>query len=403
MKSFWLQGVGNTLAGIAVTNGSDYAFSTTGNIPNISTLASWNTLRTAGTISRLNVKIKTNTRSVDSTFRLTSSVGLNSIATAPTATTGFFVDNTNSDVITANTDLRVEGAVSGTGAINITAIGGILDVAGSDYVSVIGSLISLSHSATTVFAPFSGATSTANATEGQHQLRASNSATIRNLSIRVYTNTRTADDTIRVRDNGIDTAIVAVIPAGVTGVVTDLVNTASVVNGDLLNFSATCPTNSGSLGMIAQVEIVGTKGVVGGNNTTNPGFASGVTGFLAVTGAGANTYTQPDTDLLIPMAITAEKFRVRVNTNSANYASTLTLQRNGVDTAIQLVVPAGTTGWIEDTTSTLSVAQDDKLNWKIVNGTGTGTVAFNGFYMDYAEPAVVTASGGETYLLMGVG
>lgn len=387
MKTFFLAGVSNTIAGITIANGSDLPTSTTAGLPSVTSLVSWNVLTTNATFSNLTVKIKTNTRTATTTFQLIGTSGLNSTVSVATTATGYFTDSVNTDTLTAGTILRVEGTVGGTGAIALTEVAGVYDVSGSDYVSFLGSLLSFSHSASTNFGGFSAATSTVNTTEANHQVRIANNATLRNLSLRVYTNTRTADDTIYVRKNGSNTAITAVIPSGFTGMVQDLSNTTTVVADDLVNLSIVAPTNTGSCGVVAQLEFVGSYGIVGGTNTATPGFGSGVTGYLAVTSAGTNAYTQSDADLAIPLKIVANKFRLRVSANSANYNSVVTLQKNGTDTAVQFTITPSTTGWLSETATNVTVEPGDTLNWKIVNGTGTGSLTFNGFFFDYEEPA----------------
>lgn len=402
MKTFFVAGVSNTIGGLTMSTGGDYPTSLTGGLPNISTLTSWNTVTTDTTFSNLTVKVKSNTRTADCSVNLVSTIGLNSLVTITASTSGYFTDSVNNDVITAGTIVRLEGTVAGTGTIALGGFSGVYNTTGSDYISYIGTLIAYSNSASTNYATFSGATNVPNSTESQHQLRIATAGTLRNLSLRVYSNSRSADDTIKVRLNGADTSISVVVPAAFTGVVQDLVNTQAVVAGDLVNWSIVAPTNTGSVGVITQIEFVSTKGLIGGTNTANPGFASGATGYLSITSAGANTFAQTDTDLYIPLAVTLDQFRIKINSNSSNYTSTVTLQKNGVDTAIQLVVPAGVTGWIEDTSSILDVSAGDNLNWKIVNGTGTGSVTFNSLIFDYIETAVASG-GGSTYMLMGVG
>ena len=61
-------------------------------------------------------------------------------------------------------------------------------------------------------------------------------ATLSDFSIRIFQNLSTTPSILTVRINGVDTPISIAIPAGFTGVLENLVDTAPVVNGDLITY-----------------------------------------------------------------------------------------------------------------------------------------------------------------------
>jgi hypothetical protein len=70
---------------------------------------------------------------------------------------------------------------------------------------------------------------------------------------------------------------------------------------------------------------------------------------------------------------TVRRARVYVSTNTAT-AGSVTLRKNTADTAVVVTLGALTTGWLEDITNSVAVADGDLLAWKIITGTGSTTM-----------------------------
>lgn len=83
--------------------------------------------------------------------------------------------------------------------------------------------------------------------------------------------------------------------------------------------------------------------------------------------------TESNWDFPIPKAGTLKNFYVRVKSNTANQACTLTIRKNGADTALTLTVPSSTSGTFSDTSNTVSVAAGDLITIKDVSTTTSGT------------------------------
>jgi hypothetical protein len=69
---------------------------------------------------------------------------------------------------------------------------------------------------------------------------------------------------------------------------------------------------------------------------------------------------------------TVRRARVFVTANTSTGTSTVTLRKGGVDTALVVSIGALSTGWFEDTSNSVSVADGDLLGWKIIAGATAG-------------------------------
>lgn len=74
--------------------------------------------------------------------------------------------------------------------------------------------------------------------------------TINNLYVNCTANTSTVDVTITVNKNSVNTAISVTVPAGTTGLFSDLVNTESFSAGDLIQFETSQSTTGVPSGSI---------------------------------------------------------------------------------------------------------------------------------------------------------
>ena len=70
------------------------------------------------------------------------------------------------------------------------------------------------------------------------------------------------------------------------------------------------------------------------------------------------------------------KLYVRIIANTTSTLSAIIVRKNGVDTALQAIIPAGTTGVFEDTTNEVNIVAGDKINYRHSIG-GTGSFQFS--------------------------
>ena len=203
------------------------------------------------------------------------------------------------------------------------------------------------------------------------------SGVISKLYVRVVANSTTAQSTVTVRKNTANTDLVVNIPAGQTGVFETTGETLTIVDGD-----KTCyRTVSGGTGTL-QFSILSCLFDAATNCVTKL-FAwpyaintPSATHYLIVTGTfSGTTAVEANVEHTIKVAGTAKNAYLYVAANTRTTDTTYTLRKNRADTAITFTFTGGETGVKEDTSNQISYSVDDKIDWKIVTGIGTGTVS----------------------------
>ena len=120
------------------------------------------------------------------------------------------------------------------------------------------------------------------------------------------------------------------------------------------------------------------------------GISFGTTRYVGLHGLHSEGSTdQQERQDCIPIACTAQNARVRITANTCNGATTCTLQKNGVDTAVVVTFAVGESGWKEDVTHTATFAPEDRAGWKIQTAGSSGGITFQvasvQFYSDSGE------------------
>lgn len=88
-------------------------------------------------------------------------------------------------------------------------------------------------------------------TQAQQELPMAHAGTISNLYVNVVSNASTADTTVTVNKNGVNTAIVATITASTTGIFSDTTHSVSFAAGDLIQFELSQATTGNVEGAIS--------------------------------------------------------------------------------------------------------------------------------------------------------
>ena len=115
--------------------------------------------------------------------------------------------------------------------------------------------------------------------------------------------------------------------------------------------------------------------VRGRNNTSTTNAGSTQYWWLANSSLSPST-TVAQRDVTWRTPGTISKLYVRITANSTSQSGVVVVRKNGVDSALTLSVPAGTTGVFENTTDTVTVADGDELVYKTISfGTGTFTLS----------------------------
>lgn len=205
--------------------------------------------------------------------------------------------------------------------------------------------------------------------------------TLRLFQFVVNDNATGGTSTVRLRKNAANGNQTFSIGAAATGLFRDLVNTDSVVVGDLTAIS-TVTTGAGSYGLYASSSIVfegqdpyvkyfsmGSHTATA--NTTSydvfPGQVSSAfhdTGNTKVTGHGV-----------------IKNLRVHVDSNTVSATSTLTSRKNSAAANLSVSIASNTTGKFTDLTNFDSVAPDDVYCLRMVTG-ATGTSMVYQYWVD---------------------
>lgn len=210
----------------------------------------------------------------------------------------------------------------------------------------------------------------------------------RNVSVSVVRNTATTSVTLRGRVNGANGNISITIPAGSTGLFSDLSNSDDIAIDDEFNWSCSAPSSgrvefSSLYAEYAHSVINGEQDIYCGR----PGHT------LALSASASDQYYTPVGDLFYAGSATApganvtfgmdcgaKKFRMVVTTNTCTEDQVFVVMNEVVATALTFTVPAGMTGEFIDDTNEISLAATDGVSIKHTGG-GTGALGVEYFAM----------------------
>lgn len=219
-------------------------------------------------------------------------------------------------------------------------------------------------------------------------------------------NTRTSDTLIRFINNFVVGNQILTIPAGVTGLFSDLTNTDTVVAGDPYAIGATFPVTGGTI-QISQIG--GVYEDSSGNYVSKySGVATAVlngavdvTRFGAIAGVNISQTSEPSQSTTIKAAGTLAYLSGRVYVNSHNTDIIFKTRVNGADGNCTITVPTTTTGYFEDITNSDSVVDGDTVAVSGFSGPATGTCYIN-LGLDYESSTLGTVTGNLNATLAGI-
>lgn len=357
-------------------------------------------IRTAGTASKMNIMVTSNDRGASTLkFRKNTADG-NQVASITASTTGNFEDATNSDALAA-TDIIDYQLVTGAGgtAFNFNSISHLFDSGTNTsqrLVSHVGSGLGAGD-----FYPISGTVTGSLESNMQCKIYG-NGGIFKNLAVFCSANTRDGDCTVRLRVNGVATAMTATIPASTTGTFEDVANTVSAVANDLVCHIA---NRGGTVGactiqyVAVDFETTDRTFLMNCFGSVTPPAAT--TGFLVTSGGNtASVAVEANAQTLGRSVYTLSNLRVFVAANTINEASIFNLRKNAADATLTVSITGLTAGAFEDVTHTDPIIATDAINFKYVTGaTGTSLIIRNSTMLAQASGG----SSGSTLLLMGVG
>lgn len=185
------------------------------------------------------------------------------------------------------------------------------------------------------------------------------------LWVRVVTNTRSGSATIVSRINGADGNQTLTVPATTTGAFHDSINSDALSAGDLINYRTYSAHSSGVV-LGFNITLFQTLFTSNASERVYRRVASQQlgrdTGYQSL-GPGVDTNVA---ELGFQQVCTVGTFRnaaVDIFSNLGGSESTLTFRKNGANTALTIALPVGVTGILENLLDSVTVAEDDLVNW----------------------------------------
>lgn len=201
------------------------------------------------------------------------------------------------------------------------------------------------------------------------------------LTIHISSNTSNQPATFKFMIDEVPGNMSITIPAGATGIFQDSSNQDVTVGGEYLAYQLL--NTAFSTGNIV-IRGVGCLFQASGGETVyrmlgSVGVASalgfGVTRYFTPLGAWVSQFvTQSNANTHLNFAGTVRNAAVNMRSNTLNGASTATLMKNNVATGIVITIPAGTSGWFEDTVNEVDFVAGDFFDWKLVTGGSSGSI-----------------------------
>ena len=206
-----------------------------------------------------------------------------------------------------------------------------------------------------------------------------------NLYINILTNDRAAS-TFRTRKGTADANIAVSITGSTTGKFEDTSNTDTVTAGD--NWHAKIVTGAGGTVFTYNVNSVLFAATTNTVHKIGCGFTdislASTTEFSPFYGRSV-TPQAADSNVGMTMrtAGTLAKLGVQVGINSRTTTSTLRSRVNSAFGAQTISIAGGTTGNVEDTTNSDTIASGDLINWSMTTGTGTELIEPNSTHVEF--------------------
>lgn len=352
------------------------------------------TVREAGTISRLWSYCSDNGTGVDTTFTLYKN-GSSTALTHNSTALGYFEDASNSVAVSAGDTIYIDVLYSSSPRDRkFSSIGFMFDATNSsDSVGMYAAYDAdgFNHGTASASRFYKIGASLGNQTTENEaaKQRWDINATWSDLTQYVVSNARTTTSTMVSRINGVDGAQTVNYTSGQTGIKTTA-SSESVSAGDDINWSWTNSTGTGNI-MTSYVQST----MVNTNRETQlvAGFvatrtASATVHYLCpVGGYIASEIDENSARAYLNLAGTLTKLYIGVSSNAYTSTATLTLRKNGVDTGLTVPITTLATGFIQDTTHSVTVVDGDYITLSLVGGTAN-TMTFGSVGMVFQTDSV---------------
>jgi hypothetical protein len=348
-------------------------------------------VRDALTMRNLKARLPSNAVTAASSLTLRKSLADSALTMAVASdTAGDFADTSNS-VAFADTDEFSFKVATGDDPVS-----GSMGISGwSVELEPADSLLCLSlmqaagpssfNTASTVYyQALNGASTSVLTSEGPQQMAAGFAGTWRNGRVRVSSNGRAQATTWRSRKNGADGSQTITVAGSATGTFEDTSNSDTFAQGDLLNWSITTGTGSGTISSQSTgCTLVSTTGhwQFMAYNVATVAYPTAATRYTAVSGRVALGVTEADYQQAAPFAFSASRLSCVVSSNAANGATSVTFRKGTADTALTFTIASGATGTFSDTTNEVAIAAGDKVGIEVTNAGSSGSCSIQMFLL----------------------
>lgn len=331
------------------------------------------------------------------TFRKNGSDGAQSL-TIPSGTTGIFSDTTNEDAVAVGDLINVRVSYS-AGTItpsSVTIFFEAYDGTSTSFLMSASGSASLTAANLTRYVGPNGPLPTNLGTEHIAQNILNHDCTISDFGVYISANARATNTTFRVRKNGANTSLTAVVGGGVTGLVQSG-NSDSLAVSDLFNYQFVTSTGSQNI-TIRNIQSTLTSDkadeitILANASFVRSSTAANIWGKVAGT-LGVNTGTEVTQRVYLGLECEVSRFSLYVSINASNRDMDIYLRAGSADTNNVIANARGVTGWQQDTANVQSIFPNNQLAFRSINtGTsGSGNVTYTATSFLVKLPPLPTA------------
>ena len=344
--------------------------------------------RSAGTFSKLYVRVTANTASATSTVTLRKNAADTGISLSIAAgATGAF-ENNNTETISAGDLINYKTVSAGTGVVTFSIMSIIFDAT----TNCVSKLLTETYTLTIAagrFTPHVGDISSVSSSGTTQNLTIKKAVTIKNLAVYVPSNARTTNTSVILRKNSVDQTALVTFGNVETGLKEDTTHPITTAANDINDYKMT--TGAGTETITLQFHAIEVEHATHGFISASAVGAaadqtqnSGLTRYVPISGSTKTHTVEANTQQKARHAFVFSELMFRTTINTLDGNTTLTLRKNGVDTALTCTIGA-TIGVVGDSTNAVTVEPEDLINYKVLTTGTTGNVQLKHLAV-WAEP-----------------
>jgi hypothetical protein len=342
----------------------------------------------AGVLSRYQARISSHSlnSNLDITVRKNNSD--TSIALSiPSGTTGTVEDVTNTVSIASGDYVSIKTVnTASTGSAAITYMSMVFTPTDTN---VCVSFLAFNHptgrtgltgASTRYYQALNGYFDSANTSEATSQLKMQYAADFKNMITYVASNSRTTNTSAEFRKGGASQSLATTYGNVETLEKSNTANTVTVADDDLVNFdiingTGTSAISWGYLSVEMRTSGSPAKSIYMGHSQIIGTQARNTTRYFSFQGYFDALTAEATTQFPISEnGFTAKNLGVYISQNSlASGTTTFALRKNGSTTALAITVPNTQTGWFEDASNSVSLAEDDEVNMMLTSAVASGS------------------------------